>query len=172
MGLGKIILLIVGIIFLFLGIALMFGGGGALWANTALKDDEGYLATDTIEIDQDSYAVISEPDCGHYTASKGGIEAFCRTLASELAPHKITANFVRPGATLTELTVPLYTPSIKRALFERVPLKEIAEASWIAAGVVFLASDESRYMTGQHLTIDGGYEMDGSLPYSAEYGEE
>ena len=118
------------------------------------------------------HAVISEPDCGHYTASKGGIEAFCRTLASELAPHKITVNFVRPGATFTELTHPLYTPEIKRALFERVPLKEIAEAEWIAAGVVFLASDESRYMTGQHLTIDGGYEMDGSLPHSAEYGEE
>ena len=56
-------------------------------------------------------------------------------------------------------------------MFERVPLKEIAEASWIAAGAVFLASDESRYMTGQHLTIDGGYVMDGSLP-SAEYCKE
>ena len=117
------------------------------------------------------HAVLSEPDAGHYTASKGGIEAFCRTLAAELAPYKITVNYVRPGATLTELTVPLYTPAVKRALFERIPLKEIAEASWIAAGVVFLASDESRYMTGQHLTLDGGYTMDGSLR-SAEYRNE
>ena len=117
------------------------------------------------------HAVLSEPDAGHYTASKGGIEAFCRTLAAELAPYKITVNYVRPGATLTELTVPLYTPAVKRALFERIPLKEIAEASWIAAGVVFLASDESRYMTGQHLTLDGGYVMDGSLR-SAEYHNE
>ena len=60
---------------------------------------------------------------------------------------------------------------MKRALFERISLKEIAEASWIAAGVVFLASDESRYMTGQDLTIDGGYVMDGSLP-GAKYWEE
>jgi NAD(P)-dependent dehydrogenase (short-subunit alcohol dehydrogenase family) len=110
------------------------------------------------------HAVLSEPNCGHYTAAKGGIEAFCRTLATELAPHKVTVNFVRPGATFTELTVPMYTPSVKRALFERISLKEIAEASWIAAGVVFLASDDARYMTGQHLTIDGGYVMDGSLP--------
>ncbi len=117
------------------------------------------------------HAVLSEPNCGHYTAAKGGIEAFCRTLATELAPHKITVNFVRPGATYTELTTPMYTPAVKRSLFERVPLKEIADAAWIAAGVVFLASDDSRYMTGQHLTIDGGYVMDGSLP-SAEYCKE
>lgn len=117
------------------------------------------------------HAVLSEPQCGHYTTAKGGIESFCRTLATELAPHKITVNYIRPGATYTELTVPMYTPSVKRSLFERVPLKEIADASWIAAGAVFLASDESRYMTGQHLTIDGGYVMDGSLP-SAEYCKE
>jgi NAD(P)-dependent dehydrogenase (short-subunit alcohol dehydrogenase family) len=117
------------------------------------------------------HAVLSEPNCGHYTTAKGGIEAFCRTLATELAPHKITVNYIRPGATYTELTTPMYTPSVKRSLFERVPLKEIADAAWIAAGAVFLASDESRYMTGQHLTIDGGYVMDGSLP-SAEYCKE
>lgn len=114
------------------------------------------------------HAVLSEPNCGHYTAAKGGIEAFSRTLASELAPHKITVNFLRPGATYTELTSPMYTDAVKRSLFERVPLKEIAEASWIASGAVFLASEDSRYMTGQSLTIDGGYTMDGSLP-SAEY---
>ncbi len=117
------------------------------------------------------HAVLSEPQCGHYTAAKGGMESFCRTLATEVAPHRITVNYLRPGATFTELTVPMYTPAVKRSLFERVPLKEIADASWIAAGAVFLASDESRYMTGQHLTIDGGYIMDGSLP-SAEYCKE
>ncbi|MCL5098203.1 MAG: 3-oxoacyl-ACP reductase FabG [Candidatus Omnitrophica bacterium] len=116
------------------------------------------------------HAVLSEPNCGHYTAAKGGIEAFCRTLATELAPHKITVNFIRPGATFTELTVPMYTDSVKRSLFERVSLKEIAQPEWIAAGAVFLASDDACYMTGQHLTIDGGYVMDGSLP-GAKYWE-
>ena len=114
------------------------------------------------------HAVLSEPQCGHYTTAKGGIESFCRTLATELAPHKITVNYIRPGATYTELTTPMYTESVVRSLYERVPLKEIAQAEWIAAGAVFLAGDESRYMTGQHLTMDGGYVMDGSLP-SAEY---
>lgn len=116
------------------------------------------------------HAVLSEPNCGHYTAAKGGIEAFSRTLATELAPHQITVNFIRPGATYTELTEPMYTESVKRSLFERVPMKQIAQAEWIAAGAVFLASDESRYMTGQDLTIDGGYTMDGSLP-GAKYWE-
>jgi NAD(P)-dependent dehydrogenase (short-subunit alcohol dehydrogenase family) len=110
------------------------------------------------------HAVLSEPSCAHYTAAKGGLESFCRTLATELAPDKITVNFIRPGATYTELTTPMYTESVTRALLERVPLKEIAQPEWIAAGALFLASEESRYMTGQHLTIDGGYVMDGSLP--------
>lgn len=117
------------------------------------------------------HAVLSEPNCGHYTAAKGGIEAFSRTLATELASHKINVNFLRPGATFTELTVPMYTDSVKKSLFERVPMKEIAEADWIASGAVFLASDDSRYMTGQSLTMDGGYVMDGSLPGAAYWDE-
>lgn len=110
------------------------------------------------------HAVLSEPQCAHYTAAKGGIEAFIRTVASEAAPYKITANFIRPGATFTELTTPMYTEKVKQSLFERIPLREIAEADWIAHAAVFLASDESRYMTGQDMTVDGGYTMNGSLP--------
>jgi NAD(P)-dependent dehydrogenase (short-subunit alcohol dehydrogenase family) len=110
------------------------------------------------------HATLSEPSAGPYTAAKGGIEAFSRTMATELAPYKILVNCVAPGATYSELTTPMYTESVKRSLFERIPLKEIAQPEWIAAGVVFLASDDARYMTGQVLTIDGGYTMDGSLP--------
>ena len=114
------------------------------------------------------HAAVSEPSASAYTAAKGGMEAFSRTLATELAPHRITVNCVRPGATYTELTVPMYTPEVKKALFMRIPLREIAEASWIADAIVFLASQRARYITGQTLTVDGGYLMDGSLP-GAEY---
>jgi NAD(P)-dependent dehydrogenase (short-subunit alcohol dehydrogenase family) len=114
------------------------------------------------------HAELSEPSASAYTAAKGGMEAFSRTLASEVAPHKITVNCVRPGATYTELTVPMYSEQVKKALYMRVPLREIAEAAWIADGVVFLASERARYITGQTLAIDGGYLMDGSLP-GAEY---
>ncbi len=117
------------------------------------------------------HATLSEPSAGPYTAAKGGIEAMSRTMATELAPFKIRVNCVAPGATYSELTLPMYTESVKQALYQRVPLREIAQPEWIAAGVVFLASDESRYMTGQVLTLDGGYTMDGSLP-GAKYWNE
>lgn len=110
------------------------------------------------------HATLSEPSAGPYTAAKGGIEALSRTMATELAPYKILVNCIAPGATYSELTTPMYTPSVKEALFQRVPLKEIAQPEWIATGVVFVASDDARYMTGQVLTLDGGYVMDGSLP--------
>ena len=113
------------------------------------------------------HAVLSEPQAGAYTAAKGGVEAFSRTLATELAPHRITVNCIRPGATYTELTTPMYTPPVKEALYKRIPLKEIAQPEWIARGAVFLASDDARYMTGSVIVMDGGYLMDGSLPGAA-----
>jgi NAD(P)-dependent dehydrogenase (short-subunit alcohol dehydrogenase family) len=118
------------------------------------------------------HAVLSEPNAGHYTASKGGMEAFARTLASELAPHHITVNFIRPGAVATPLNAHLFTPAVKQATVARMAIKEIAIPEWIATGAVFLASDDSRFMTGQHLTMDGGYIMDGSLPHGAAFGKE
>jgi len=116
-------------------------------------------------------AKLSEPQAAPYTAAKGGIEAFTRTLATELAPYRITANILAPGATYTELTVPMYTPGVKEALYKRIPLKDIANPEDIACGALFLASDESWYMTGSRLCIDGGYEMDGSLPDAAYWTE-
>jgi NAD(P)-dependent dehydrogenase (short-subunit alcohol dehydrogenase family) len=116
------------------------------------------------------HATLSEPSCSAYTAAKGGMEAFSRTLATELAPYKINVNCIQPGATYSELTTPMYTDSVKKALFERVPLKEIAQPEWIAKGITFLASEDSRYMTGSVLVMDGGYVMDGSLP-GAKYWE-
>ena len=117
------------------------------------------------------HAKISEPQAAPYTASKGGLEAFTRTCATELAPHKITCNILAPGATYTELTIPMYTPAVKEALFKRIPMKDIANPGDIACGALFMASDEAWYMTGARICIDGGYEMDGSLP-GAEYWSE
>jgi len=114
------------------------------------------------------HATLSEPFCSAYTASKGGIEAFTRTLATELAVYGITANCVAPGATYTELTKPMYTPAATKALFTRIPLQAIAEPKDIAHAALFLASDDSWYITGTTLTVDGGYTMNGTLP-DADY---
>jgi len=110
------------------------------------------------------HAVLSEPNASVYTAAKGAIEASSRTFASEWAPHGIRVNCVRPGATYTELTTPIYTEEVTRAIHARVPMRRIAQASEIAEGVYFLASDASSYCTGTTLDVDGGYVMDGSLP--------
>ncbi|MEV6012974.1 SDR family oxidoreductase [Streptomyces sp. NPDC051976] len=114
------------------------------------------------------HAVVSEPNAAPYTATKGGLEAMTRTMASELAPHGITVNCVRPGATYSQMSDPIYTPDIVRSLKAKIPLGEIAPPEWVASALCYLASDEARYTTGACLDVDGGYAMDGSLP-GAEY---
>lgn len=138
--------------------------GSKYAARAMIKQNQGGRIINVSSI----HATLSEPSCSAYTAAKGGIESFTRTLATELAPYKITANILAPGATYTELTTPMYTPAVKEALFKRIPLQDIAQPEEIAHAALYLASAESRYMTGSTLTIDGGYVMDGSLP-DAEY---
>jgi NAD(P)-dependent dehydrogenase (short-subunit alcohol dehydrogenase family) len=58
------------------------------------------------------HAIVSEPNAAPYTATKGGLEAMTRTLASELAPHGITVNCVRPGATKTKMSEPIMGGSL------------------------------------------------------------
>jgi NAD(P)-dependent dehydrogenase (short-subunit alcohol dehydrogenase family) len=113
------------------------------------------------------HAVVSEPNAAPYTATKGGLEAMTRTIASELAPHGITVNCVRPGATRTKMSEPIYTPEIVRSLMAKIPLRKIAPPEWVASAICYLASDDACYTTGACLDVDGGYAMDGSLPGTA-----
>lgn len=117
------------------------------------------------------HAKISMPGCAAYCVSKAGIEALSRNLATELARYNVNVNCVAPGATITPLTVPLYTESVIKALKERITLGKIALPGFIAPCYTFLASAGSDYITGQIITADGGYIMDGSLP-AAKYWEE
>jgi NAD(P)-dependent dehydrogenase (short-subunit alcohol dehydrogenase family) len=117
------------------------------------------------------HAVVSEPGGAPYTATKGGLEAMTRSIASELAPHGITVNCVRPGATWSGMSRPLYTQDVQDALCARIPLREIAQPEWVASAICYLASPDARYTTGAALDCDGGYSMDGSLP-SANYRSE
>jgi NAD(P)-dependent dehydrogenase (short-subunit alcohol dehydrogenase family) len=113
------------------------------------------------------HAVVSEPNAAPYTATKGGLEAMTRTMASELAPYGITVNCVRPGATRTRMSEPIYTEQIVRSLKAKIPLGMIAPPEWVASAICYVASDEACYTTGACLDVDGGYAMDGSLPGTA-----
>jgi NAD(P)-dependent dehydrogenase (short-subunit alcohol dehydrogenase family) len=110
------------------------------------------------------HAVVSEPNAAPYTATKGGLEAMSRTMASELAPYGITVNCVRPGATRTRMSEPIYTEQVVRSLMAKIPLGKIAPPEWVASAICYLASDDACYTTGACLDVDGGYAMDGSLP--------
>lgn len=106
----------------------------------------------------------ARPLNGPYCASKAGINGFTRALALELAPYGITVNAIEPGHIRTPLTKDMFTPEVTRAFIQRIPLGVLGEPEWIASVVAFLASDAACYITGQVLTVDGGFNMSGDLP--------
>lgn len=96
-----------------------------------------------------------------YSATKGGIIAFTKTLALELAKSNIQVNCISPGVTDTPLLQKLkdINPSAYDDLVNAVPMGRLAKPEEIAAGVVFFASHEAGFITGQTLSINGGMTM-------------
>ena len=94
---------------------------------------------------------------GAYGASKGGVRAFTKYTAVQHAADGIRANSVHPGPIETAMIADNLSTPEGRALSEsRIPLGRIGRIEDVAMGVLFLASDESSYMTGSELVIDGG----------------
>lgn len=91
----------------------------------------------------------------NYAASKAGIIGMTKSLARELAARHITVNAVAPGMIGTEMTDVL-SDSVKEKMLETIPFKEIGKPEDIANAVAFLAGEESRYITGQVICVDGG----------------
>jgi 3-oxoacyl-[acyl-carrier protein] reductase len=92
----------------------------------------------------------------NYAASKGGVNAFTRSIAMELAPKNITVNAVAPGVVETEMS----STVIRRAkdyILNAVALKRLGQPVEIAKVVAFLASDDSSYITGEIIRVDGGF---------------
>jgi len=99
------------------------------------------------------------PWAGHanYAASKGGVMMLMKTIAQELAPRGIRVNGLAPGATRTPINTEAWsTPEAYEALMRLVPYKRIAEPDDIARAAVWLASDDSDYVNGVTLFVDGG----------------
>ncbi len=94
----------------------------------------------------------------HYSAAKGGLIAFTKALAREVASYGVTANAVAPGFIDTEMLSSVPPQKLQQYLAE-VPLKRIGRPEEVAALVAYLASEEAGYMTGQVLRLDGGLIM-------------
>ncbi|MES0869169.1 3-oxoacyl-ACP reductase FabG [Pseudovibrio sp. SCP19] len=99
--------------------------------------------------------VTGDPGWSHYAASKAGQLGFMRTAALELAPHNITINAVLPGNVKTEALDDLGDGYLKK-MGQMVPLGRLGAPREVASAVLFLASDEASYITGQQIVVDGG----------------
>lgn len=102
--------------------------------------------------------VTGNPGQANYVAAKAGVIGFTKTTAKELAQRNITVNAIAPGFITTDMTDKL-TEEVKNSMLTQIPLGQFGNPEDIANAVVFLASDESSYITGQTLHIDGGMYM-------------
>jgi NAD(P)-dependent dehydrogenase (short-subunit alcohol dehydrogenase family) len=91
-----------------------------------------------------------------YSVSKAGLEALTRVMAFELAPAGVRVNAVSPGTIATEFLAGMLTPDARTAREQRIPVGRLGTPEEVADVIAFLASDESRYMTGATIPIDGG----------------
>jgi 3-oxoacyl-[acyl-carrier protein] reductase len=98
-----------------------------------------------------------EPFYSHYAASKGGMIAFTKAIAAELAPHGIIVNCVSPGWVDTDMTSHIVRKGKEaRAISKEIPRGRVASADEIAGPVVFLASDLANHIVGAVLNVNGG----------------
>jgi 2-hydroxycyclohexanecarboxyl-CoA dehydrogenase len=96
-----------------------------------------------------------------YSAAKGGVIAFTKATAREMARHQVNANCVCPGPTDTALfaSVGGDNPKLREALTKAIPFRRLAQPEDLANVVAFLASDEAAYVTGQTVSVSGGLTM-------------
>mgnify|MGYP001594842469 CR=1 FL=1 len=101
---------------------------------------------------------IGFPSVAHYCASKGGIVGLTEALAVELAPYNIRVNAIAPGMIETPMMDTVKSdPKILEGLLTRVPMRRVGKPEEVSNLVLFLASDDSSYMTGSTIIIDGGW---------------
>jgi len=94
----------------------------------------------------------------NYCASKAGLIGLTKSVARELAKRNVTVNAVTPGFIVTDMTEVL-SDKIKENLLGQIPVGRFGEAEDIVAAVMFLASDQAGYITGQVLGVNGGMYM-------------
>lgn len=105
-------------------------------------------------------AYMANPGQANYAASKGGIVGFTRCLATEIARRGVTVNAVAPGFIETDMTEDVRNAAGDQ-IKKQIPARRLGLPEDIANAVLFLASEESSYITGQVLTVDGGLTLGG-----------
>jgi 3-oxoacyl-[acyl-carrier protein] reductase len=106
--------------------------------------------------------ITGYPGWSHYGASKAAQLGFLRTAAIELAPSNVTINAVLPGNIATE-GLDEMGPDYRRRMEESIPLRRLGSVEDVAHAVLFFASDEAAYITGQTIVVDGGQVLPESL---------
>ena len=138
--------------------------GQFLCAREAVKEflrrgvqNERSLAAGKIICMSSVHEVIPWAGHANYAASKGGISMFMKTIAQEYAPKKIRINSIAPGAIKTEINKEAWnTPEAEQKLLKLIPYGRVGVVEDIGKAAVWLASDDSDYVTGATLFIDGG----------------
>jgi 3-oxoacyl-[acyl-carrier protein] reductase len=102
--------------------------------------------------------VTGNPGQGNYCASKAGMIGMSKSLAMEIAARKVTVNCIAPGFIQTPMTDALNDKQ-RDAILGNVPSKRLGTGEEVASAVVFLASDEAAYVTGQTIHVNGGMAM-------------
>lgn len=135
--------------------------GSQIAARQMVKQGDGGRIINTSSVHED----ITMPTNAPYCAAKGGIRMLMRTIAVELAPHRITVNNIAPGAIFTPIDADIQAdPALENALMAEIPLHRWGQPEEVANLAVFLASDEAAYITGATYFIDGGMsKQSGSL---------
>ena len=131
----------------------MFHLGQAAARQMVRQRDGGSIINVTSQL-----AEVARPERAAYVASKGGARSLTHAMAVDLAAHNIRVNAIAPGPTLTGLTRANYSdPEARQATEAVIPLGRLGQPEDLVGAVLFLASDESRWVTGSTVTVDGGY---------------
>ncbi|MEM7657494.1 MAG: SDR family oxidoreductase, partial [Bacteroidota bacterium] len=128
-------------------------------AQTFVKQGEGGC----ILLMSSNVANLAYPSLTAYSMTKAGLQMLAKSLALELAPHRIRVNSVAPGATVTPRTL-RDDPNYVENWSPLVPTGEVTQQEDIVAAVQFLISDVAKQINGQTLTVDGGWSVQGQYP--------
>lgn len=106
------------------------------------------------------FGTVSKMGRSPYTATKSGIIGVTKTMAIDLAEHNILVNCVSPGFVDTELTRKVLGEEQIKIMSEKIPMKRLANTKDITPIILFLCSEFNTYITGQNITVDGGFTLE------------